>query len=120
MPITPAAPATSTLTWHHLFRLGRPGRLIAIQASLPNHDSVMLSGHRPARRRGGRRQRATWAAVLTESVLERAGRVTAVVLTLIVFGAVFGRWWRAALPASAVAWPALLLATGTMSLEPAL
>ena len=42
------------------------------------------------------------------------------VLTLIAFGAVFGRWWRAALPASAVAWPALLLATGTMSLEPAL
>lgn len=31
--------------------------------------------------------------------------------TLILFGLIFGRWWRAALIISAVGWPALLLTT---------
>ena len=31
---------------------------------------------------------------------------------MIFFGLVFGRWWRAALAVSAVAWPLLLLAAG--------
>lgn len=40
--------------------------------------------------------------------------------TMILFGLVFGRWWRAALIASAVGWPAVLVATGVMSVEPGL
>jgi hypothetical protein len=32
--------------------------------------------------------------------------------TLILFGLVFGRWWRATLIAAAIGWPVLLLATG--------
>jgi hypothetical protein len=34
--------------------------------------------------------------------------------TLILFGLVFGRWWRATLIAAAIGWPVLLLATGVM------
>jgi len=34
--------------------------------------------------------------------------------TLILFGLVFGRWWRSALIAAAVGWPVLLLATGAV------
>lgn len=40
--------------------------------------------------------------------------------TLIVIGAVFGRWWRVALLASALGWPVLLIATGAMGIGPAL
>src|SRR5260370_4551545 len=36
------------------------------------------------------------------------------------FGAVFGRWWRVTLLASAWGWPLLLVVTGAMSIEPAL
>lgn len=37
------------------------------------------------------------------------------VLVLILFGLIFGRWWRLALVAAAVGWPALLVATGVAS-----
>jgi hypothetical protein len=37
--------------------------------------------------------------------------------TLILFGLVFGRWWRFSLFAAAVGWPVVLLATGVMSVE---
>ena len=40
--------------------------------------------------------------------------------TLILFGAVFGRWWRVTLLVSAVGWPALLVVTGAMTPGPAL
>ena len=40
--------------------------------------------------------------------------------TLIMVGAVFGRWWRVTLLASAVGWPVLLVVTGAMSIGPAL
>lgn len=33
--------------------------------------------------------------------------------TLILFGLIFGRWWRLALIVGAIGWPVLLLATGT-------
>ena len=35
---------------------------------------------------------------------------------MIVFGLVFGRWWRTCLVASAIAWPALLVATDVLEL----
>lgn len=35
--------------------------------------------------------------------------------TVILFGLVFGHWWRGALVAGTVGWPALLLATGTLA-----
>jgi hypothetical protein len=37
--------------------------------------------------------------------------------TMIVFGLIFGRWWRAALIAAAVFWPALLVIDGVMGLS---
>lgn len=40
--------------------------------------------------------------------------------TMLLFGLLFGRWWRLALPAAAVAWPAVLLVDGTMTVEPGL
>ena len=40
--------------------------------------------------------------------------------TLILFGAVFGRWWRVTLLVSALGWPVLLVASGAMSIGPAL
>ena len=40
--------------------------------------------------------------------------------TLILFGLVFGRWWRLSLAAAALAWPVVLVATGVMSVEPGL
>jgi len=43
-----------------------------------------------------------------------------VIPTLIMVGAVFGRWWRVTLLASAVGWPVLLVVTGAMSIGPAL
>jgi hypothetical protein len=43
-----------------------------------------------------------------------------VIPALIMVGAVFGRWWRVALLASAIGWPVLLVVTGAMSIGPAL
>ena len=37
--------------------------------------------------------------------------------TLILFGLLFGRWWRLALVIGAVGWPVLLLATGTAAAD---
>lgn len=37
--------------------------------------------------------------------------------TMILFGLVFGRWWRVSLLAAAVGWPALLVAGGVMDLD---
>lgn len=37
--------------------------------------------------------------------------------TLILFGLVFGRWWRSSLIAAAVGWPVLLITTDVMSVE---
>ncbi|MFW6090900.1 MAG: hypothetical protein ACODAF_03445 [Actinomycetota bacterium] len=37
--------------------------------------------------------------------------------TMLLFGLVFGRWWRVCLPAAAVVWPAILLVDGTMGVE---
>jgi hypothetical protein len=37
--------------------------------------------------------------------------------TLILFGLVFGRWWRPALTVAAVGWPAVLVAGDVMELE---
>ena len=37
--------------------------------------------------------------------------------TMIVFGLVFGWWWRSALVAAAVVWPTLLLVTGVFPLS---
>jgi hypothetical protein len=43
-----------------------------------------------------------------------------VIPTLILVGAIFGRWWRATLLVSALGWPVLLVVTGAMSIGPAL
>ena len=40
--------------------------------------------------------------------------------TLIMVGAIFGRWWRVTLLVSAIGWPVLLVVTGAMSIGPAL
>jgi hypothetical protein len=40
-----------------------------------------------------------------------------VIPTLILFGLVFGRWWRLSLVAAAVGWPVLLVATDVMDVE---
>jgi hypothetical protein len=40
-----------------------------------------------------------------------------VIPTLILFGLVFGRWWRLSLAAAAVGWPVLLVATDVMDVE---
>jgi hypothetical protein len=36
---------------------------------------------------------------------------------LILFGLLFGRWWRSSLAVAAVGWPVLLVATGVLTLE---
>lgn len=38
--------------------------------------------------------------------------------TMILFGLVFGRWWRTALVAAAVVWPAVLLMDGVIAGAP--
>jgi hypothetical protein len=43
-----------------------------------------------------------------------------VIPTLILFGLVFGRWWRFALVAAALGWPTVLVATDVMSVGPGL
>ncbi|GGO18510.1 hypothetical protein [Micromonospora parathelypteridis] len=40
--------------------------------------------------------------------------------TLILFGLVFGRWWRLSLIAAALGWPVLLAADDVMSVGPGL
>lgn len=37
--------------------------------------------------------------------------------TMIVFGLVFGRWWRLSLVAAALVWPLMLLVSNTMGVE---
>lgn len=37
--------------------------------------------------------------------------------TMIVFGLVFGRWWRLSLAAAVIVWPLILVTTGVMSIE---
>lgn len=38
--------------------------------------------------------------------------------TVILWGLIFGRWWKTALIGSAIAWPAVLAIDGVMGLEP--
>lgn len=38
--------------------------------------------------------------------------------TMILFGLVFGRWWKSALVAAAIVWPLLLFAYGTLQSAP--
>ncbi len=40
--------------------------------------------------------------------------------TLLLFGLIFGRWWRMSLIVAAIGWPLLLVATGVMPLSPGL
>ena len=40
--------------------------------------------------------------------------------TMIVFGLITGRWWRLALVAAAILWPALLLVDGAMGVSASL
>jgi hypothetical protein len=40
-----------------------------------------------------------------------------VIPTLILFGLVFGRWWRLSLVTAAVGWPVLLVVDDTMDVE---
>ncbi|MCZ7376492.1 hypothetical protein [Micromonospora sp. WMMC250] len=40
--------------------------------------------------------------------------------TLILFGLLFGRWWRPSLIAAALGWPILLVAGGSTGVGPAL
>jgi hypothetical protein len=40
--------------------------------------------------------------------------------TLILFGLIFGRWWRLSLIAAAIGWPVVLVATEVMGFEPGL
>ena len=37
--------------------------------------------------------------------------------TVIVFGLVFGHWWKSTLVAAAILWPVLLLATGVIGFD---
>ena len=46
-----------------------------------------------------------------------AAKGLTVIPTLILFGLVFGRWWRSSLAAAALGWPTLLVATNVMSVE---
>ncbi|TCB90735.1 hypothetical protein E0H26_26445 [Micromonospora zingiberis] len=39
---------------------------------------------------------------------------------LIVFGLLFGRWWRSALIVAALGWPVLLVVSGVLGVEPGL
>jgi len=43
-----------------------------------------------------------------------------VIPILILFGLLFGRWWRLSLIAAALGWPVLLVASDVMSVEPGL
>jgi hypothetical protein len=43
-----------------------------------------------------------------------------VIPILILFGLVFGRWWRSSLAVAAVGWPVALVASDVMSVEPGL
>ncbi|WP_218852232.1 hypothetical protein [Spelaeicoccus albus] len=39
---------------------------------------------------------------------------------MILFGVLFGRWWRPALVAAVVVWPVILVVSGAMSIGPGL
>lgn len=41
-------------------------------------------------------------------------------IPVLLLGAVLGRWWRTALVVAAVGWPAVLVTTAVMDVEPAL
>jgi hypothetical protein len=53
-------------------------------------------------------------------MLGAAKRGLTVIPTLILFGLVFGRWWRLSLIGAALGWPLLLVATDVMGVEPGL
>jgi hypothetical protein len=57
---------------------------------------------------------------MPEPNLRPGRKEPAVIPTLILFGAIFGRWWRVTLLVSAIGWPVLLVVTGAMSAGPAL
>lgn len=40
--------------------------------------------------------------------------------TMILFGLIFGRWWRVTLVAAALAWPLLLVVTDVAGIDPTL
>jgi hypothetical protein len=40
--------------------------------------------------------------------------------TMILFGLIFGRWWRLSLLVAALGWPAVLISTGVLGFEVAL
>lgn len=40
--------------------------------------------------------------------------------TLILFGLVFGRWWRTSFVVAAIGWPVVLVVDGAMKVEPGL
>jgi AcrR family transcriptional regulator len=50
----------------------------------------------------------------------RSAQRSHMIRTMILFGLVFGRWWRLSLLAAAVGWPILLISTGVMGFEVAL
>jgi hypothetical protein len=43
-----------------------------------------------------------------------------VIPTLILFGLIFGRWWKSAIAAGAIGWSILLVADGGLGFEPGL
>jgi hypothetical protein len=57
---------------------------------------------------------------MPEPNLRPGRKESAVIPTLILLGAIFGRWWRVTLLVSAIGWPVLLVVTGAMSAGPAL
>ncbi len=99
----------------HLVRSASPETVLALARRHP--DSLV-----PAEPRGralaSQRHGVGWPAQVgtPRAAPDRA----AMIPTLILFGLVFGRWWRLALIAAAIGWPVLLLATGTAAAGPVL
>src|SRR6516162_2914009 len=114
--MTPVAPATSTLTRITRFQPEPSGQpLLASVTSLPNQDSVSCRGSQD-----GEGVRADGGCYARTGPVVETGKEPAVIPTLILIGAVFGRWWRVTLAVSVVGWPMLLVTTGAMSVGPAL
>ena len=114
--MTPVAPATSTLTRITRFQSKPSGQpLLASVTSLPNRDSVSCRGSQD-----GRASPAAGGCHARTGPAVGTGKEPAVIPTLILIGAVFGRWWRVTLAVSVVGWPMLLVATGAMSVGPEL
>jgi hypothetical protein len=112
--MTPVAPATSTLTRITRFQPEPSGQpLLALVTSLPNRDSVSCRGSQDGEGVAGGCYARTGPVVET-------GKEPAVIPTVILIGAVFGRWSRVTLAVLAVGWPMLLVATGAMRAGPAL